>query len=264
MLRSRPRPSTAGERCPVCNESITWRQARTFKTCRSVHCGRLYRERQRARRLAEAEQFAQQHRHRLDRAAAARATDAAAGEVEDPESYTIVVLSANRREVTRLPGRRRGRFVKRLRRLVESAFAGPPDDLVPISRSEDEHPELTGILGGACATCRGQCCLKGGTHAFLHESTIQRYRRAHPGATAREVIEAYIHHLPPRTYRNGCVFQSATGCTLPRSMRSRTCNNTICGGLIETRDLVLRSGQARFYFAAMRGDEVVRSRFAQR
>jgi hypothetical protein len=235
-----------------------------FRTCRSPHCGRLYRAQQRALRLAEGERFAQRHRSRLKCAAAVREREAAAREVAGPESHEIIVLPANRRKLARLPARRRSQFVKRLTRLVDSAFAGPADDGSSVSQGDDEHPELAKVMETACATCRGPCCLRGGTHAFLHESTIRRYRRTHPDATARDVMAAYVRRLPARTCRNGCVFQSATGCGLPRSMRSRTCNNTICSGLIELRDAILRSGHTRFYLAAMRGDTVIRSRFLRR
>ena len=263
MSGYQPRLPKGFERCPICEEPITWRHARIFKTCSSWKCRRSYREQQRVQRHEENEQFAQWHQHRLDCAGIVRETDAARSELEDPHSYAIVVLAANRRRLAPLSRERHSQFVKKLAHLVDSTLANPPDCPTVSSSTDDEETPLMPILATACATCGGHCCLKGGTHAFLCEATVQRYQRVHPDATAHDIVEAYCRFLPSQTYEDGCVFQSATGCTLPRSMRSQTCNSAICSGLIELRDLIRRSGQTRFYLAAMCRDQVIRSKFAR-
>ncbi len=61
--------------------------------------------------------------------------------------------------------------------------------------------------------------------------------------------------------RNSCVFHSADGCSLPRHMRSATCLNTVCGGVVELRLRIEHDGESRFFLAATNKNGVVRGRF---
>lgn len=193
---------------------------------------------------------------RLAEATALRDTRAAAEGIEDAESYETIVTPANRRPLKPLPRRRRYRFAKRLMRLVEAALQAP-ESLAPDERNEQALP----ILGTACANCLGGCCLHGGTHAFLHETTIRRFVSEHPGANAREIVEAYCRLLPDEAYNRSCVFHAADGCRLPRSMRSASCLKTVCGGLSELRLRIELDGDTKFFLAATDVTGVARSRF---
>ena len=51
------------------------------------------------------------------------------------------------------------------------------------------------------------------------------------GATREQIIEAYLSHLPATSTRDGCVYQAATGCALPREMRQDICNSYYCDAL---------------------------------
>jgi hypothetical protein len=263
MPNRQPRLSKDLARCPICEEPIAWRQARLFKTCDSWKCRRSHRERERVRRRQKDEQFEQWHKHRLECAELVREADAASSNLKERQSYAIIVLAANRRQLAPLPGKRRGQFVRRLARLVDDTLAIPPDYPTTNSPTDEEEETLMPILETACAICSGHCCLKGGIHAFLHESTIHHYRHNHPEAAARDIVEAYCHFIPRHAFKGSCVFQSATGCTLPRPMRSETCNRVICSGLIELRESIQCSGRNRFYLAAMRRDQVIRSKFVE-
>jgi hypothetical protein len=47
----------------------------------------------------------------------------------------------------------------------------------------------------------------------------------------RDVLAAYLDRLVHRTETHSCVNHGANGCSLPREMRSDTCNDFYCGTL---------------------------------
>ncbi len=87
----------------------------------------------------------------------------------------------------------------------------------------------------ACAACRGGCCRQGGNQAYLTEETIARSLEAHPTWTLAQVLDSYLEHLPAETYLNSCIYHAATGCGLPRALRSSTCNRYQCAKLTSLR-----------------------------
>ena len=244
-------------RCAICDEPLARRPGRTRETCGSWKC-RLESRKTAQRRERDRRALLESER-RLAQATALRNTRAAAEGIENAASYETIVTPANRHPLTTLPRRRRYRFAKRLMRLVEEALQTPPETLAADDGSE-RAPALP-ILGTACANCLGGCCLPGGTHAFLDEATVRRFASGHPGASAREVVEAYCRLLPDKAYANSCVFHAADGCRLPRPMRSATCRRTVCGGLSELRLRIELDGDKKFFLAATDGDGVARSRF---
>jgi hypothetical protein len=121
----------------------------------------------------------------------------------------------------------RRRFETFLETLIAKAFStdpGPP----PAERPEaDQGP----AMDAACMLCKGKCCISGAeNHAHLAPEDVQRYRRRNPDATREKIRDAYLEHLPETSTLTGCVFQAATGCTLPRGLRSDTCNGFVCRG----------------------------------
>jgi hypothetical protein len=215
----------------------------------------LRRERQEA--------FDRRHAHRLECAAAVRTQQAAHERIDGSDSYDIVILPVNLQPVVPLPAERRHEFVARLMRLVDEVFTEGPERGATDPNTDEEQARLGAMLGVACTTCLGRCCLNGNTHAFVDGPTIRRYLIDNPGVTPEEVLESYRRFLPERTFRGGCVFQTAEGCSLPRALRSYTCNSARCAGLNELRDLILRCRKERFYLAAMRGERVARGRFVE-
>jgi hypothetical protein len=228
-----------------------------------VKCRSAYQEQQREVRRQENERFERQHKHRLAKAMIVRDARAAADGIEDSHRYATVILPTIRRRLVALPTKRRSRFAKKLIQLVETALATPLADRAENLRQEEEEEWALPVLGWACATCGGRCCLKGGAHAYLHVATILRYRIEHPGARSRDIVADYCRYLASETYEDSCVFHAATGCTLPRHLRSDTCRSSLCSGLVELRYMIKHLGWTRFFFAAMYRDEVLRSEFAE-
>ena len=244
-------------RCPICDDSLPRRPGSTRQTCGSWKC-RLESKKEEIRREREWCMRKESER-RLAQATVLRDTSAAAEGIEDAESYETIVTPSNRRPLRSLPRRRRYRFAKRLMRLVEEALRTRPD--TPAADGGNERAPALPILGTACANCLGGCCLSGGTHAYLDEATVRRFVSGHPGASAREVVEAYCRLLPDEAYDDSCVFHAADGCRLPRPMRSATCHKFACGGLSELRLRIELDGDTKFFLAAADDDGVARSRF---
>jgi hypothetical protein len=185
----------------------------------------------------------------------------------------VILLPANTRDTELLPASSAEQFLQRLRTAIDVAFAQPlrdnsaPMSLEAAAARDDalEHPpatveapgapELSALLGASCATCRGECCTAGGTHAFLREDSLTRVRAqcAADGApvTADALEALYASHLPARHYRGSCVFHTTAACALPRGLRSNLCNRYLCGGLTQlSRALATTTQQAAYVAAA--------------
>ncbi|HET7408624.1 MAG TPA: hypothetical protein VFJ13_00355 [Paracoccaceae bacterium] len=167
--------------------------------------------------------------------AAEAVTEAAAGTGVPAGEVTITVVPHQHRPEGPTPQSVLARFAAQLDWLIDEAFASPPGDDPP----RDETPEEP-LLNAACALCRGWCCLSGlENHAHLKLEDVRRYRRRDPGATPAEVRAAYFAHLPAESVLLSCVYHGKSGCTLPRRLRNKLCNDFHCRGqrlLTEGRD----------------------------
>lgn len=247
------------DRCPVCNRIIRPIEAQLQRTCGGWKCQLRYARMQIELRRERNEPFSQQYRQCLDQATMLRDTLAAARGIEDPQLFDVLITPANERPLVTLPRRRRYRFVQRLTRLVEETLCELPTGQEATECQDSE--QAVSILEVACANCLGHCCVRGGTRAYLDRYTIRRFIIRNQNAASREVVEAYYRRLPGESYRNSCVFHSAAGCNLPRDMRSNTCLNTVCGGLIELRQRIELDGATRFFLAAANMNTMVRTSF---
>jgi hypothetical protein len=118
-------------------------------------------------------------------------------------------------------------------RIAEEGFAidKPEIHTSKYIRKAIDLPEAS-ITDAACATCMGDCCKAGGASwAFMDETSVCRFRVAHPNATPEDFCTYYLNQLPERSVQNNCVFQSATGCTLSRPDRADLCNSFLCCGV---------------------------------
>jgi len=235
------------------------------RACRLARLGKqqklgvFRRASERARRREE--QARERQERRLAQATQARGKQAETLGIPGPESFAVIVLPLNERRLVPLPRRRRYRFAARLTRLLEDLERDAPD-AVPASTVRRQPCEpAASALGMACATCRGRCCVRGGTLAYLNVPLLQRYMAARGQASRRDVLEAYCRHLPDKSYEGSCVFHSGTGCTLPPEMRADTCHSFVCTGFSELQDRAARLGERRFFLAAVGADDNVRSRF---
>ncbi|MFN8716930.1 MAG: hypothetical protein ACK50C_08085 [Gemmatimonadaceae bacterium] len=184
----------------------------------------------------------------------------------------VIVLPANTRETTPLPDETREQFLRHLRLQITRAFAAPlRDNTAPMSEEDEamraDAGEIEGpsadsdalavgaVLGAACATCRGECCTAGGTHAFLKAASLVRVRAnlatSDGGSPSADAIEAhYAAALPARHYRGSCVFHATGGCTLARGLRSNLCNRYLCGALTQLTRAMAATGEASAFVAA--------------
>lgn len=141
------------------------------------------------------------------------------------------------------PPRERVRALMRhlIEALRELGEARRPDRLI-----QPRAPEATGFAGevvrAGCGLCRGFCCTRGGTHAYLDHRTMARVRAERPDADARTILRRYAEAVAPLGYEGSCLFHGASGCTLARPWRSELCNSYHCSGLedvLQRRDEVL-------------------------
>jgi len=93
-------------------------------------------------------------------------------------------------------------------------------------------PSLPGRL---CALCGGGCCTRGADHAYLGAPTLRRFMDAHPDLSTEAVVAAYLDRVTDKTQVGSCINHTRTGCSLPREMRSDTCNDYACASLAEVQ-----------------------------
>jgi len=141
------------------------------------------------------------------------------------------ILPANADPLAPQDPARRAEFARHLAEIAEGMLLDrTPLPTIPqgIEAPANDRDRLS---VGACTACRGSCCRAGGDHAYLTEETLARVLHDHPDRTLAQVLETYLQLLPAETVRDSCVYHSATGCGLPRELRSETCNQYLCGKL---------------------------------
>jgi len=142
-----------------------------------------------------------------------------------PANAVLAILPANADPLAPRDDSRCTQFAERLEELAAEALrqrGGAP--------GEAPSPPGGDVFGEAiCTGCRGSCCRSGGDHAYLTEETFLRVLHEHPEWTLADLRKAYLERLPAETVLDSCVYHSATGCGLPRDLRSETCNRHLCG-----------------------------------
>lgn len=189
-----------------------------------------------------------------DAAVASRTSSSAS---DDPSQWPVALVPRHRAQVRRTAVRRHRRFEARLRALI--AFVRGSDAAAD-ERTLDPPPPLgdtaARVVVATCSACRGACCGNGGDHAFLRTRTLREFMTDHPALDDDGVVAAYRRYLPVQAMHPGCVYQSRTGCTLPREMRSSICNAYVCGGLQQALTATAE-GVTRGVFVAHRDGERV-------
>ena len=104
--------------------------------------------------------------------------------------------------------------------------------------------------------------MTGGHHAYIEVNTILRYMQQTGITDAHQIAEKYLTYLVSHTLQDGCTFQHAAGCVLPRDMRSDTCNNFYCDGLRNLQEGQPTADEPRAFFVPMVDGEVVQGIFA--
>ncbi len=249
----RVQAATPGKRrCTHCGKPIP--PMRAGEVCADPLCEREQsdlRERARKSALAVEEYLKAQHLmlSRYEAEVRARAPGAI------PEGAVRAVLPSNDRGLTAMTPERRAALAARLGELLaeigdEEGAPAPPEPVGDATVSAREA-----ITVSACMACRGQCCTGGKERAYLSAATLRRWLTAHPGASAAELVDDYLGRVQPETYEGSCIYHTATGCSLPRSMRSDTCNVFFCGD-IRTLRAAVPEEQVVPVFVLLRGEKL--------
>ncbi|WP_141834113.1 hypothetical protein [Herbaspirillum sp. SJZ107] len=136
-----------------------------------------------------------------------------------------------------LAATRRERYRAHLQAVVDIAAAlAPGTPTAPAARVAETVSDTASLLPGRlCALCGGGCCTRGSDHAYLGAPTLRRFMDAHPGMSPEEVVAAYLDRVTHKTQTGSCINHTRTGCSLPRDMRSDTCNDYACDSLAQVQ-----------------------------
>ena len=150
------------------------------------------------------------------------------------DNVAVGLLPANTRAMEPVTPALQERFVATIRARLRDY----PADVAPAEPRAHHDPDgghalsTHALLGQGCATCGGACCTRGGTHAFLSAAALRGTAAEHTQGDTGVALELlYTGYLPATHYEGSCVFHGERGCTLPRAIRSDTCNRYLCGEL---------------------------------
>lgn len=261
---------TTFARCAVCDSPVSLANALLQKgkpllVCRDFECQRvaglqatlppvLFKtqfEFQRQRILARKEQEAARKRH-IDAIELAEAQENeqvlqqfVADHAEHADSPPqLLALPSGREGLAPLADARLQQYRQHLETVIQQALDCADVNDLPSDQHADAqatrlkvdnlfeaHPALQAVSDRLCAQCKGGCCAAGAEHAYLSAFTIRRQLDAEPGLTADFILQRYLQALPAESVTGACVNQTASGCVLPRSLRSDVCNSYYCDSL---------------------------------
>jgi hypothetical protein len=229
---------------------------RASRTCADLECRRVALERSHAVRRERFEKLKAEAIVLRDQAAATHG-------IQNPESFTLVVIPRNDARSTKQKLRRHLReMLDQAVRHQDDVTAGTADPRPPLPPVDPPPADMAGVLLSACISCRGDCCRTGGEHAYLTSDSMLAYIDEHPDDTPDAVIDAYMAFIPSRTIERGCVYQGAKGCALPREMRSNTCNRFYCASLTAFRSEGMPDTPPRAFFAPVQDHHFAFGQFA--
>ncbi len=146
-----------------------------------------------------------------------------------------LLLPSGPRRSRQSGAQQRGRYRAHLERIVAAARALAPiavDAVQTLAQQEVPAAALPSAMPGAlCALCAGGCCTLGGEHAYLTAETMRPLMDRDAALTDQAIVAAYLDRLPAKSRDGSCINHTATGCALPREMRSATCNRYACEAL---------------------------------
>jgi hypothetical protein len=90
-----------------------------------------------------------------------------------------------------------------------------------------------------------------------------RYLEEYPGLQPPEVLDAFLSRVEESTSEDSCVYHGENGCSLPRHMRSGTCNGFECNLLRRLREEFPGPGPHRAFLVGLQGSRVVRYAFVE-
>ncbi|MEZ6033325.1 MAG: hypothetical protein R3C17_09545 [Planctomycetaceae bacterium] len=159
-----------------------------------------------------------------------------------PDDLFVVTIPSGISKISPLPEARIQAYKQHLETVIRE-FRGVPeidskqDDAqrsdVTAEKIFENSPKLRTVSEKLCGMCKGGCCTSGGDTAYITRSTIRKFLDAAPESADADIVNAYLSQLSAETMTNSCINQSPTGCVLPRSMRSDTCNEYFCNSLVK-------------------------------
>jgi hypothetical protein len=239
--------------CIVCGTAIRSLAAGADAVCESAHCRVLMTHRANispdafryligVRRRQQREQSERTEAERL-RLAERSARDALEHEsIRDAvnreerlpaSSYPLLVLPSGPDGLELLSQQRRQRYREHLDAIIAEAVSCEADDAATSRDRSIAADPAAPLATQLCTLCRGGCCSIGGDKAFLTAATIRRFMRLRPELQPDRVSDEYLDRLAVQTIGGSCINQTDTGCSLPREMRSDTCNDYFCRAMRE-------------------------------
>ena len=176
---------------------------------------------------------------------------------DDGASCPILLVPYVGSPLIPMPESRRQALLEHLDHIIEDAAVLDQEN-EPLPDEVDEGEPA--ILNGSCAVCGGACCGNGGEEAYLKANTIRKCLAADPDLDVEALRKRYLSLVPARSHEGSCIYHAETGCTLPRSMRDRTCNSFTCNS---RRRFVLdtKAGISRGFAVALHEGRIVRYAF---
>ncbi len=231
------RSPSAVPTCRNCGAELATHRERREEFCINVRC-RPACMAHLAKRAKEFKRQAMQIRdtHAMDVVTALEGNPSIAPQL--PDQAILMIIPENTREIMKQPAARIAEFRDHLNCIMEQAQAEIEDtdkhESIQILHEDRAIQERTSLpVINACTTCGGSCCLQAAGHAFLTRDFFAWRLLNEPDTTPQEKIEDYMCRIPEQAYENSCVYHGAAGCVLPREIRSSTCNNFLCTGIVD-------------------------------
>jgi hypothetical protein len=144
-----------------------------------------------------------------------------------------LVLPTGPRRARPLALVRRERYRAHLMAIAAEAAAMAPASVPQADAGTGAAAAAAGstMPGQLCALCGGGCCTRGSDQAYLTAPTLRRFMDAQPQLSPAEVVAAYLERAAAAPMAGSCVNHTRAGCSLPRAMRSDTCNRFACAAL---------------------------------
>lgn len=257
--------------CGVCGVPLSYAERR-FKTCMKLACRSqelaisrrpAFEAQQKLANEARQKLIEDEQREQERLALELRSTVAAQRGISDPERYDILALPSMRRRLRQVSARRKRGLREHLQGLVAPTSAQDASAPALAASAPDEPASIHArVSSQSCGSCRGFCCTNGGNrNAYIDAGIVARYRAEHPEHSASEVVDAYINRVGDRAYQDSCLYHGPAGCTLPREMRSDTCNNFYCASLTAFRSHAADATETSLFVVVKNGQGQRQGRF---
>lgn len=182
--------------------------------------------------------------------------------IENPDFYPMVVVPDDPADIEPQPEARKQAHIDFLYELcVETFVCKDEEDGIFCKTEFADLAPPNRMASLVCAVCRGTCCHMGKTEAFLDRGAIHRVVALTGICDPLEIVYAYFARLPEIAVAEGCVYQTAQGCTLPRWMRADICNAYRCQGLRQAERMTRQENCQRLCVVARENNRITRSAF---